>query len=68
MELPSLEQILEKRGFVKSAEFNDYQDHIEANEQKFRPARLNLPGIHVEGSMHLALGRIIPSRKLTLKP
>ncbi|MEO5346337.1 MAG: hypothetical protein H7834_08170 [Magnetococcus sp. YQC-9] len=68
MELPTLEEILEKRGFVKSVGFNDYQDYIEANEQKFRPALLNLPGIFTEGSMHLALGRIIPTKKLKLKP
>ncbi|MBF0418511.1 MAG: hypothetical protein HQL86_09720 [Magnetococcales bacterium] len=68
MELPSLEQILEKHGFVKSSKYNDYQDYIETNEQKIRPALLNLLGIHAEGSMHLALGRVIPSHTLTLKP
>ncbi|MBF0416899.1 MAG: hypothetical protein HQL86_01440 [Magnetococcales bacterium] len=49
MDLRTLEQILVKRGFVKSPECDDCQDHIEANGQKYRPALLNLSGIHRRG-------------------
>jgi hypothetical protein len=57
--LPTLEELLERRGIRKSAKFDDYQDYIEQEQRRgVRPGLINLPRIHVHGSMHLALGRI----------
>lgn len=61
-ELPTLEELLEKRGVVKGNDFGDYQDYIESQEKKLRPSLLGFSGIYPEGSMHLAMGRIISTR------
>ena len=57
--LPSLEELLRRRGIEKSKDFDDYQDYVEEQEDAgVRPKLLNLRRIHTHGSMHLALGRI----------
>lgn len=55
---PSLEALLEKRGVKKDSTFHDYQDYILQREAELKP-RLFRRGILSEGSMHLALNRII---------
>ncbi|MBF0342053.1 MAG: hypothetical protein HQL95_13980 [Magnetococcales bacterium] len=66
--LPTLEEILKRRGIVKGVDFDDYQDYIESQEKTLRPRLLKFSGIFPEGSMHLAMGRVIPTRKLKLRP
>lgn len=62
--LPSLEELLRRRGITKSEEFDDYQDYIEEQENAgVRPRLLGLRRIHTHGSMHLALGRVQSVRR-----
>lgn len=57
--LPSLGELLERRGIYKSEQFGDYQDYIEDQQREGCDAQLvKLPRIYSQGSMHLALGRI----------
>lgn len=60
-EISTLEEYLEEHGIKKSTGFDDFQDYIEAQQEKV-PTRVVRPSsVPVEGSMHLALGRIAPS-------
>lgn len=61
-ELPTLEELLERRGVVKGEGFGDYQDYIESQEKTLRPSLLGFSDIYPEGSMHLAMKRIILTR------
>lgn len=58
---PSLDKLLAKRGIVKDRTFNDYQGYIAEQEKTIRP-RLFGRGLLTEGSMHLAMRRIIVTR------
>ncbi|ACB28396.1 hypothetical protein Mrad2831_6482 (plasmid) [Methylobacterium radiotolerans JCM 2831] len=59
---PSLDELLAKHGASKGDTFNDYQDYILEKEKKIKP-KLFGRGLLVEGSMHLALGRIMSVKK-----
>jgi hypothetical protein len=63
-ELPTLEELLLRRGIAKSEDFGDYQDFIESAEQNdVRPRLFGFSRVLPEGSMHLALGRTMSARK-----
>ena len=56
-EVPSLRELLLRRGIQPSQGFADYQDYIEQRQQEgCRPRLLRLPGLFA-GDIHLALGR-----------
>lgn len=56
---PTLEMYLERRGIRPNSTFGDYQDYIEEQQKKL-PTKLVRPeAVPVEGSIHLALGRIL---------
>ena len=56
---PSLSELLEKRGVTKNAKYDDYQDYIEKRESEgLLPTLLGIVRIPVEGSMHLAVGKV----------
>lgn len=56
---PSLTELLERRGITKNKDFGDYQDYIERKETEgLLPRVLNLVRVPVEGSMHLATGKV----------
>ena len=57
---PELSELLERRGVRKSKKFDDYQDYIEDRQRSgIRPKLINFPRIYSQGSMHLALGRVL---------
>jgi hypothetical protein len=59
-----LERLLERRGIVKNEEFGDYQDYIEEAERGGLKSRVIASSRVVsEGSMHLALGRTVSTKK-----
>lgn len=60
--LPTLEQLLERRGVRKNQDFDDYQDYILAREKHLSPTLCNTNSIF-SGSMHLAMGRIMSVRR-----
>ncbi len=63
-EPPSLEDLLSRRGIHKSDGFDDYQDFIEERQRNGLVARLvRLPRIFVQGSMHLALGQVVNTKR-----
>lgn len=63
-ELPSLEELLDRRGIHKSTGFDDYQDFIKTQQQAgVAPRLIKFPRIFPQGSMHLALGRISTTKR-----
>lgn len=59
-ELPTLEELLRRRGISKNPQFDDYQDFIEDAEGKgIKPRLFGFNRVPAEGSMHLALGRTV---------
>lgn len=60
--LPTLEQLLERRGVRKNQDFGDYQDYILAREKTLTPT-LSGANRFFSGSMHLAMRRIMSLRR-----
>lgn len=58
-DIPTLDELLERRGINKNEKFGDYQDYIEESQKRgVVAALLKFPRIYSQGSMHLALGRV----------
>ena len=61
---PTLEVLLDRRGIRKSDGFDDYQDYIEESQRRGVLARIiGLSRIFPQGSMHLALGRVVSTAR-----
>lgn len=56
-DLPTLEELMRRRGIIKGPDFDDYQAYIEEREKELKPDLLGFNQIFPRGSMHLALGR-----------
>ncbi len=62
----SLQSFLSKKG-INPSKYGDYQDYIEEKEKTLPITLYRQDMIPVRGSIHLALGRIISSKKINDK-
>ncbi len=61
-EVNKLDEYLRGRGIVPDSKFADYQDYIEDQQLKVPTEVVYGDRVPVEGSVHLAMGRVISTQ------
>jgi hypothetical protein len=64
--LPTTEELLAGRGFLKDPVYHDYHEKIEKIESHQRPSYFKNSRIGYEGSVHFGLGRTINPHKIKI--